>query len=601
MNERQSQQSPARRPGVILALICLPVFIGALDLTIVSAVLPNVIVDLQIPFQTGIDDAAWMVSGYLLAYTVSVAAMGRISDIVGRRRTYFFALLIFILGSWLVATAVYAPTDWMRRIFRLLQGGRPDTASMSLYALIAGRVIQALGAGAMVPVSMALVGDLYPPARRATALGVVGAVDTAGWVLGSLYGGLMVQAVDWPVLFWINIPVTAAIAIITWRQLEPISQQHGEGGLTTTGLAAVAAGGGLVTILSLIEIVRGVAPGFLETFASRLLGLNWLSAVIALLLLLAAGLTLGASQRIAGRASPNWPAALLMTLALVGLNIGLGGGEGETTSTLSEIVPLKPFNIALLIVAALALAAYIIIERRSTHPIFPLTYFRDRNLSLAVCINLVVGFCLMAGLVSVPLFVNTVIAQTPNEGALISGLLLGTLTIPMAVASVPGGMLTRRVGYRLPTVLGLGLAAVGFSLGTTWTVDVSRLTMGWHMALAGIGLGLTVAPVSTAVLNAVSESELGIASAVVLIMRLIGMTLSTSSMTRYGLRRSTILTESMVSTLEGTPDFNALVAIGVEVATRVINEILLIAAIMVLVAVIPALFFSSSKTQAAGD
>ena len=74
-NNTHAEQAKSR-PGLILALITLPVFIGALDLTIVSAVLPDVILDLEIPLLTGGDDAAWVISGYLLAYTVSVAIMG---------------------------------------------------------------------------------------------------------------------------------------------------------------------------------------------------------------------------------------------------------------------------------------------------------------------------------------------------------------------------------------------------------------------------------------------------------------------------------------------------------------------------------------------
>ena len=58
-----------------------------------------------------------------------------------------------------------------------------------------------------MPVSMALVADLYPPAKRTLPLGIVGAVDTAGWVLGHLYGGIMVQFMTWPYLFWINLPI----------------------------------------------------------------------------------------------------------------------------------------------------------------------------------------------------------------------------------------------------------------------------------------------------------------------------------------------------------------------------------------------------------
>lgn len=589
---RQNTSSPAvRRPGVILAMITLPVFIGALDMTIVSAVLPNVILDLRIPFPAGADDAAWVVSGYLLAYTVSVAVMGRVSDIIGRRRTYFISLLIFILGSWLVANATHTPTDWMRRIFRLFEGGRPDTAYMSLYALIAGRVVQALGAGAMVPVSMALVGDLYPPRQRATALGVVGAIDTAGWVLGSLYGGAMVQIVEWPVLFWINIPITAAIAILTWRQLRPVADSHNEGGLSRAALAAIVAGVGMTTMLAGIEIIRGFAPGVLDVLGDRVLTLKWLALLIALLMLAATVLTMAAAQRVEGSGQPNWFAAILITLVLIGLNIGLGGhSEQDTGPGLEQVTPPEPYTFLALIAAGLAFAGFILRERRSKYPLFDFAYFRDRNISLATLVNLLVGFCLMVGLVSVPLFVNTVIAETVDEGALLSGVLLGALTIPMALASIPGGLLTERVGYRIPTALGLALAAGGFTLGRTWTPDVSRITMGWHMALAGIGLGLTVAPIGTAVINAVRADTRGIASALVLIMRLIGMTLSTSLMTRYGLRRSTTLTVQYVARLSDALDIEALVLVGYKVATQVIHEMLTIAAVVAIVAVLPALF-----------
>ncbi len=593
--EPATAQPPITRPGAILALICLPVFIGALDLTIVSAFLPQVILDLQIPFQTGADDAAWVVSGYLLAYTVSVAIMGRISDLVGRRRAYFVALLIFILGSWLVAIATFAPTDWMRTAVRLIAGGRPDRAYMALYALIGGRVVQALGAGAMVPVSMALVGDLYPPGKRALPLGVVGAVDTAGWVLGHLYGGLMVQIVAWPVLFWINIPLTTAVAATTWRQLKPVAEFYDEGGLSRPGLVTVLIGTGVINLLALLEIVRAGIPDALVKLSNRLLSMDWLAALIALLMLIALGLTLAAGQR-SGVGRPDWPGAALITLALIGLNIGVGSEPSASSNLSSGISPPEPFALGMLIVAVLALVGFILVERHSHHPLFRLAHFHNRNVSLSTTINLLVGFCLMIGLVSVPLFINTVVATSPDEAALLSGVLLGTLTVPMALASIPGGLLTGLFGYRVPTAVGMALAAIGFSLGHTWTPEVPKLVMAGHMALAGIGLGLTVAPIGTSMINAVQADERGIASALVLIMRLIGMTFGTSIMTSYGLRRNTALTEQMVSALGGTTDLSVLGEIVQRAATQVINEMLVIAAVICLVGVIPALFLQPRDT-----
>ena len=108
------------RAGVILALISIPIFVGALDLTVVSAVLPHVIVDLEIPLQTGLDDAAWMVTGYLLVYSISMTFMGRLSDIYGRRKVYLIALGIFAFGSYLVAVADAWPTRFALRISPVL-------------------------------------------------------------------------------------------------------------------------------------------------------------------------------------------------------------------------------------------------------------------------------------------------------------------------------------------------------------------------------------------------------------------------------------------------------------------------------------------------
>src|SRR5476649_1059511 len=162
-------------PGLILALVCLPVFIGALDLTIVSAVLPEVIRSLTIEIQK-LDVAGWVVTGYFVSYAISMTFMGKVSDLAGRRMVYLLCLAIFFAGSWLVAVSPGWPTAVALRVMALLHDhSAPGFAS--LYALIAGRVVQAFGAGAMVPVSMALVADLFPPAKRALPLGVVGAVD----------------------------------------------------------------------------------------------------------------------------------------------------------------------------------------------------------------------------------------------------------------------------------------------------------------------------------------------------------------------------------------------------------------------------------------
>ena len=99
-----------RYPRLILALVCFPVFVGALDLTIVSAVLPEVIRSMTIEIQK-LDVAGWVVTGYFISYAISMTFMGKVSDLSGRRIVYLACLAIFFVGSWLVAASPGWPAD----------------------------------------------------------------------------------------------------------------------------------------------------------------------------------------------------------------------------------------------------------------------------------------------------------------------------------------------------------------------------------------------------------------------------------------------------------------------------------------------------------
>ena len=307
-------------PRLILALVCLPVFIGALDLTIVSAVLPEVIRSMTIEIQK-LDVAGWVVTGYFVSYAISMTFMGRVSDIAGRRIVYLVCLAIFFVGSWLVAASPGWPAAVVQRMMQPFYADSPSDLA-PLYALIVGRVIQAFGAGAMVPVSMALVADLFPPGQRALPLGIVGAVDTAGWVLGHLYGGIMVQFVSWPYLFWINLPVVFAIFCVTWWGLAGLKRMNVNGGM-------------------------------------------------------------------------DWIGVTLVGAALTLLNIGLGSPE---ISLEESTAPPPHHRLYWIAAAVVALALFLISQRRVRNPILDLRIFSNRNLSSASGVNLLVGFCIMVAL-----------------------------------------------------------------------------------------------------------------------------------------------------------------------------------------------------------
>src|ERR1044071_7030776 len=118
----QNPKSKIQNPNFILALVCVPIFIGAVDLTVVTAVLPKIMADLQVSIDTELNRATWVITGYLLAYTISMTFMGRLSDIYGRRAVYLLCLAVFIGGSAIVAAAA------------------------TLNGVIGGRVVQAFGA-----------------------------------------------------------------------------------------------------------------------------------------------------------------------------------------------------------------------------------------------------------------------------------------------------------------------------------------------------------------------------------------------------------------------------------------------------------------------
>ncbi len=504
-------------PWVIIGFILIPVFVGSLDLTVVSAFLPELLTELNIPFDTGLDDASWIVSGYLLAYTVSLTFMGRLSDLVGRRWVYVGCLLVFIIGSVIVAIAHQAPTDALYTLYRRL-GQRPDPAVVNLQVIIIGRVIQALGAGALVPVSLALVGDLFPPEQRARPLGLIGAVDTLGWVLGHLYGGVFVQILPWQGLFWVNVPLTfLAMGLVLWA-------------------------------------LRGVQE-----------------------------------QRVKGRF--DFLGTALIIGALTCLNVGLGANiEISGAGSFEDLSPLPTYALPVLSAGIIFFLGFLLVESRVKDPLINLQMFKRRNLASASVVNLLVGYCLFIGLVSVPILVN--IRQenltTLRQAALEVGILLSALTIPMALAAVPGGWLSDRIGIRNTVLLGLGMSALGFALiWGTWTIDIPNGIVAIQMAVVGIGIGLTFSPVSAAIINSAYDEERGVASALVIILRLIGMTLSVSSLTTFGLFR----VNQLSSLAQDTTIFDAgqFLNIYTESTVQVLGEMGLIGAVLCGFALIPAL------------
>ena len=181
----------------VLTLIGLGAFVTALDQTVVVTALPSVMLDLKIPFFE-LDRVSWIVTAYLLGYTVAMPLIGRVGDVFGYSRVYKGGLVVFTIGTCLVA--VSPSLEWM----------------------VGARVIQAIGGGATVPIGLALASNALPPHQRGLALGIVIAAAEAGSMLGPAYGGAIVKFLDWRWIFWLNVPQSAILFLaLFWLPNNP--------------------------------------------------------------------------------------------------------------------------------------------------------------------------------------------------------------------------------------------------------------------------------------------------------------------------------------------------------------------------------------------
>ncbi|MCS6836111.1 MAG: MFS transporter [Anaerolineae bacterium] len=515
----------AFNPWVVVGFILIPVFVGSLDMTVVSAFLPKLITELGLPFDTGLDDASWIVTGYLLAYTISLTFTGRLSDLVGRRAVYILCLLTFIAGSVLVAIASGWPTENMIALYRRL-GLRPDPAYVELQVIVIARVVAALGAGGLVPVSLALVGDMFPPHKRAKPLGIVAAFDTLGWVLGPVYGAVFMQALPWQSLFWFNVPLTFATLAVVLYALRAVPMHKAQGRFDLLG-------------------------------------------------------------------------TLLISTALASLSIGLGANlDLSGGANISSLQGLPSYALPVLALGVLAFVLFLLVEARLRHPLVRLGIFRERSIGAALLANLFIGYCLFIGLVSVPVLVNlrqSDVSQL-SQAALEVGLILSSLTIPMALAAIPSGWLSERFGLRAVIMGGLSASLVGFLvMWRTWTLDIPYPFLAAQMALIGVGIGLTFSPISTAVINSARDDERGVAGALVLILRLVGMTLSTASLSSLMIYRVQALAQA-AQAAEATFDAARFVSIYANSAVQVLSEMGLIGALLCGLALIPAAFVGRGES-----
>ncbi len=224
--DRAVPHRPVSNRPVVVAALLLSMFMAAMEATVVATAMPTVIAELG-----GIRLYGWVGASYLLASTVTVPLYGKLADRRGRKPILLLGITLFLIGS--------------------LASGLAG----SIEQLIAFRAIQGLGAGAMQPIVLTIIGDLYTPAERGRVQGWFGALWGFAGISGPLVGGAIVAAASWRWIFLINLPfglASAAVLVLAFR--EPRRER------ATAPLDLLGAVSILVASLSLLLAASGVAP-----------------------------------------------------------------------------------------------------------------------------------------------------------------------------------------------------------------------------------------------------------------------------------------------------------------------------------------------------
>ncbi|TDE90907.1 DHA2 family efflux MFS transporter permease subunit [Occultella glacieicola] len=393
-------------------------FMATLDNLVMTGALPVLSADLA----PTVEQRQWFVNAYTLAFATGMIPAAILGDRVGRRTVFLAGVTIFTLAS--IASAMSGSAD----------------------QLIAARAVQGIGASAILPLSLTLLADAVPPARRPMAIGIWGGVSGLGIALGPLIGGAVVEGLSWQSIFWLNVPV-AAVAV----PLILIGLRNARGRRQRLDLFGVLAAGG--------------------------------------------GILLGV-----------W--------AIVDAN-----DRGWT----------DPLILAMLGSAAILLVLFVFRQRRTASPLVPLALYRVRSFTAANVTGFAFSLGMFGAVFLLTQFLQVAQGFTPLEAGVRT---LPWTAAPMLVAPVAGA-LAGRVGVRVLATTGLALQTVAMAW-LAWGVAAdpgAYTTLVPAFVLAGVGMGLTFAPLSTAVLADVSERDRASASSVNSTVREVGVALGVAVLT----------------------------------------------------------------------
>lgn len=373
-----------------------------IDGTVVNVALPA----LQAGLHATITEVQWVVEAYTLFLSALILVGGSLGDQLGHKRVFIFGVVFFTAASIFCGLAT------------------------SPRMLIAARALQGIGAGFLVPGSLAIISATFGDAERGRAIGTWSGFSAITTAIGPVLGGLLIDRVSWRAVFFINIPLAAVVVVLSLLFME-------ESRDSSRGKSIDWAGGALA-----VAGLGGIVLGLLE-----------------------------------------WPPR------------GLG----------------HPLVVASFAIGTLCLVLFLVAENRQGNPMMPLWLFNSRTFTLTNVLTLLLYGALGVVMFMVPL----VLIQVQHYSATAAGAALVPFAVIMFALSRWAGGLIKRVGARLPLTVGPALAGAGVALFALIKVESSYWTTVFPaVSLLGLGMAITVAPLTTAVMGAVDTSHSGVASGV---------------------------------------------------------------------------------------
>jgi EmrB/QacA subfamily drug resistance transporter len=394
-----------------LAAMCFALFMIMLDNTVVNVALPSIQDDLG----ASLSSLEWTVNAYTLSFAVLLVTGGRLGDIFGRRRMFLGGIVVFAFSSALIGLA---PSQEL---------------------LVAGRALQGIGAAFMMPGTLSIISNTFPPAERGRAISTWAGVSALALAIGPAVGGALTEYVSWRAIFFLNVPVAIGAVVVTLFAVRESIDKTVEKKVDIAGIATLSIG---------------------------------LSALV---------------------------------LALV---------EGNSWGWTS------PEVIGLLITAAVGLTTFVLFEVHGRVPMVQFEFFRSRSFLGANTAAFIVSFAMLAMFFFVALYMQNILGYSALE----AGIRFLPSTVVIIFTAPIAGRLADRIGPRPLMVTGLALAALSLYLESNLTTTTTYSGLLVPFMIMGLGMGLTMSPMSTAAMNAVPAAKAGVASGILSMSRMVGGT-----------------------------------------------------------------------------